>query len=502
MKIFSAAFGPHDHNTYDGTWHNQRERYTRRKHNIPWHYDAYPHHTTVDKMNRQDNTSGQEFYNEYWNTEDDNIFAYTTTIGGVAQMPDLELKTEFMDWKPNNLWDYKKDGNIYYIDHHQSHAAYAYLNSGFDESDILAIDGRGYKYNTVFFDKNGTPHDLNLSIGELWDYFSKELGFGTLGASKVMGLVGYGKSRKILMKLYMLLDEFWSMEDRKDDIIWHRLWKIVQQENPRHIAYTLQQATQERIMDAVKKYKTSDNLCVTGGVAYNGYVNELLTEEWKNVFVPPAPGDEGQALGTYMHADYTLNNNVHIPDVYAGKEYDFVGDEKVDIKEVAQAIADGKIIGWFQGKSESGHRALGNRSILADPRNPRIKSIINHTIKEREDFRPFAPSVLEDHYQDYFDTKSPSPYMSRIVKVKSDKIPGVTHVDNTARIQTVNREQNEKFYDLINEFYKITGIPMLLNTSFNCQEPIVETPEEAISTFNRTEMDILVINDYIMRKMG
>ena len=127
-----------------------------------------------------------------------------------------ELKTEFMDWKPNNLWDYKKDGNIYYIDHHQSHAAYAYLTSGFTESDILAIDGRGYKYNTVFFDKNGTPHDLNLSIGELWDYFSKELGFGTLGASKVMGLVGYGKSRKILMKLYMLLDEFWSMEDRKD----------------------------------------------------------------------------------------------------------------------------------------------------------------------------------------------------------------------------------------------------------------------------------------------
>ena len=219
-------------------------------------------------------------------------------------------------------------------------------------------------------------------------------------------------------------------------------------------------------------------------------------------FFPPAPGDEGQALGTYMHADYTLNNNVHIPDVYAGKEYDFVGDEKVDIKEVAQAIADGKIIGWFQGKSESGHRALGNRSILADPRNPSIKSIINHTIKEREDFRPFAPSVLEEHYQDYFDTKSPSPYMSRIVKVKSDKIPGVTHIDNTARIQTVNREQNEKFYDLINEFYKITGVPMLLNTSFNCQEPIVETPEEAISTFNRTEMDILVINDYIMRKMG
>ena len=144
-------------------------------------------------------------------------------------------------------------------------------------------------------------------------------------------------------------------------------------------------------------------------VGYNGYMNELLNKTWDNVFVPPAPGDEGQSIGTYMHADYTLNNNVHIPDVYAGKEYDFVGNEKVDIKEVAQAIADGKIIGWFQGKSESGHRALGNRSILADPRNREIKDQINFSIKMREDFRPFAPSVLEEHYQDYFDTKTTKP---------------------------------------------------------------------------------------------
>ena len=502
MKIFSAAFGPHDHNTYDGVFHNQRERYTRRKHNIPWHYDAYPHHNTVDKMNKEDKSSGQEFYKDYWKPENHEIFAYTTTVGGVAQMPELESKKEFMDWHPTNLWDYKKRGNLYYIDHHQSHAAYAYLTSGFAESDILAIDGRGYKYNTVFFDRDGYPNILDLGIGEIWDWFSKELDFGTLGASKVMGLVGYNKPEHILYDLYTLLDRFWDTKDKRVSNIWNELRYIANKENPRHVAYTLQKATEERILDAVRELKTSDNLCVTGGVAYNGYVNELLTEEWDNVFVPPAPGDEGQALGTYMHADYMLNKNTHIPSVYAGKEYDFVGKEKVDIKEVAQAIADGKIIGWFQGKSESGHRALGNRSILADPRNPKIKSIINHTIKMREDFRPFAPSVLEEHYQEYFDTETASPYMSRIVKVKSDKVPGITHVDGTARIQTVNREQNEKFYDLINEFYKITGIPMLLNTSFNCQEPIVETPTEAIDTFERTKMDMLVINDYIMRKMG
>jgi len=218
------------------------------------------------------------------------------------------------------------------------------------------------------------------------------------------------------------------------------------------------------------------------------------------VHVPPAVGDEGQSLGTYMHAEYTQNNNVHVPNVYAGKEYNYVGDEKVNITEVAQAIADGKIVGWFQGKSESGNRALGNRSILADPRNTNIKDIINSRIKLREDFRPFAPSVLEEYYTDYFDTNQPSPYMSRIMPVKSDAIPGVTHVDGTARIQTVTREFNERYYDLINEFYKITGVPMLLNTSFNCQEPIVETPEDAIATFNKCGLDILVIGEYVVRK--
>ena len=156
--------------------------------------------------------------------------------------------------------------------------------------------------------------------------------------------------------------------------------------------------------------------------------------------------------------------------------------------------------GWFQDKSESGNRALGNRSILADPRRKDIKDVINKTIKMREDFRPFAPAVLEDHYKDYFDTNLPSPYMSRICKVKSDKVPGITHIDGTARIQTVNRKFNQKFYDIINAFYKETGVPMLLNTSFNCQEPIVETPAQALDTFKKTALDILVINDKVIYK--
>ena len=201
-----------------------------------------------------------------------------------------------------------------------------------------------------------------------------------------------------------------------------------------------------------------------------------------------------------MHAAYTQYNTVHIPNVYSGEKYEYQGDETVDLKQVAQAIADGAIVGWYQGASESGNRALGNRSILADPRNPDIKNIINSKIKLREDFRPFAPSVLEEHYKEYFDTNQPSPYMSRIMPVISDAIPGVTHVDGTARIQTVSKQQNPRYYDLINEFYCITGIPMLLNTSFNCQEPIVETPEDAISTFHKCGLDVLVIDNYIQRK--
>jgi carbamoyltransferase len=268
-------------------------------------------------------------------------------------------------------------------------------------------------------------------------------------------------------------------------------------------------------IEIVKKFvyplKTSDNLCIAGGVAYNGYMNEEFTKHYVNVHVPPAAGDEGQSIGTYMHADYVLNKNIHIPNVYAGKEYTvnpeiFKGltyqQKPMDeiYVEVADAIANGDIVGWFQGKSESGNRALGNRSILADPRNPDIKTIINSRIKMREDFRPFAPSVLEEHYKDYFDTNQPSPFMSRIMPVISDKIPGVTHVDGTARIQTVNKEFNHNYYNLINAFYKVTRIPMLLNTSFNCQEPIVETPEHAVNTFKKCGLDMLVINDYVVKK--
>ena len=490
MKIFSAAFGTHDHNTYDGEWHNQRERYTRKKHNVPKNLD---------------DSAGQQFYKEYWKPDQYDVFAYTTTLGftgGVKQIPQLEPLREWMNWSPKTLWDYKRKDSLYYIDHHQSHAAYAYLLSEFEESDILAIDGYGFKYNCIFINKYGKIIDLSkqMAIGLLWNWFSKFLGFGMgmFGAGKVMGLAAYGEYSD---EFHLRLNYYWKNHQKFKYLEEQRSSTWLNMMKPEDVAKTLQVATEEMIRDHVFNLKSCNNLCVSGGVAYNGYVNEMFTKEWDKVYVPPAPGDEGQAIGTYMHADYVLNNNLHRPHVYAGKEYAYHGKEKFDLREVAQAIADGKIVGWFQGKSESGHRALGNRSILADPRNPNIKNIINRTIKMREDFRPFAPSVLEKHYQEWFNTSQPSPYMSRIMPVKKpEQVPGITHVDGTARIQTVNPEQNLRYHQLITEFYDITGVPMILNTSFNCQEPIVETPEEAINTFEKTAMDVLVINDYILRK--
>ena len=496
-KIYSIALNLHDHNTYDGVFHNQRERYTRFKHNLPYHAEAYNHQSDI--LNPGDYRLNNEFVREYWDTNKrdgtNGILAFTYTYGGIRMCKDM-LPQDIFNYDPKKLWDYYLKNDLYFIDHHQSHAAYAFLNSGYKQSDILAIDGIGSKFRCVFFDKDENLIDLSdkLPIGWLWNHMSGLTGFGTLGASKLMGKVGYGKHSDYYYNVFETILAGEITEKKQEH------FKEIRLDSVEDLAYTLQEFTLDKIKEHVYPLKTCDNLCIAGGVAYNGYMNEEFTKHYENVFVPPAVGDEGQAIGTYMHADYMLNKNIHKSETFAGKEYEHNIGEKADYKMIAQSIADGKIVGWFQGKSESGNRALGNRSILADPRNPNIKEIINDTIKLREDFRPFAPAVLEEHYKEYFDTRLPSPYMSRICKVKTDKVPGITHIDNTARIQTVNKEFNEKFYNIINEFYKITGIPMLLNTSFNCREPIVETPEHAIRTFKRTALDILVINDRVICK--
>jgi carbamoyltransferase len=501
MKIFSVAANMHDHNTYDGIFHRQEERYSRKKHNL-------------SSTDPQDPTLSREFFLENFlpnYKKDGNIVAFTYSNLGKKFVLDLLVKNlegdEFLSFKPTNLWDKCYTGDYYYIDHHQSHAAYAFLSSGFSESDILAIDGQGCTFSCIFVDKFGTITDLSntLSIGGLWNLLAQAMGLGYLGAGKAMGLSGYGKYNETVNDMieHYLEKPNHRLPPGAEDVL-----KEIPNED---VAFTLQQLTVDLVKRIVYPLKTSSNICIAGGVAYNGYMNEEFTKHYENVHVPPAPGDEGQAIGTYMHADYVLNNRVHIPSVYLGKEHEI--DKSIftefnvtecSFREVAkytaQKIADGNIVGWHQGKSESGNRALGNRSILADPRNANIKNIINSRIKLREDFRPFAPSVLEENYKEYFNTNQPSPYMARIMPVISDKVPGITHVDGTARIQTVTKEFNEKYHQLISEFYSITGIPMLLNTSFNCREPIVETPQDAVNTFKKCGLDILVINNYIIEK--
>ena len=501
IKIFSVAANMHDHNTYDGVFHRQEERYSRNKHNLSV---ADPHNPVPSR----------EFFLNHFLPKYNNkngIVAFTYSNLGREFILDLLIQhlpdDNFLHFKPENLWDKCYTGDYYYIDHHQSHAAYAFLSSGFTESDILAIDGRGCTFSCIFVDRYGNINDLsnNLSIGSLWNIFSQQVGLGYLGAGKLMGLSAYGKLNTDIKRIVdkYIENPIHRMPDAASELI-----DSVPKED---VAFTLQKVTIDLIKKIVYPLKTSTNICIGGGVAYNGYMNEEFTEYYENVFVPPAPGDEGQSLGTYMHAEYILNGNIHIPNVYSGKEHEINEEifsgltfkkqsfDKI-VAYVADKIANGSIVGWYQGKAESGNRALGNRSILADPRNPAIKDIINSRIKLREDFRPFAPSVLDEHYKEYFDTNQSSPFMSRIMPVISDKVPGITHIDGTARIQTVTKEFNEKYHRLISEFYSITGIPMLLNTSFNCREPIVETPKDAVNTFLKCGLDILVINDYIIEK--
>ena len=494
-NIYAVALNLHDQNVYDGKIHRQMERYTRFKHNLPYHANAYEEDN--DKLNTNDYELNNEFVKDYFHKPDSGILAFTYTNGGIRMCKEL-IDKEFLDFVPKKLFDFVFKDDIYYCDHHQSHATYAFINSGFDKSDILAIDGIGAKFRCIFVDKDENIKDLSkeLPLGWLWNQMSKLTGFGSLGASKLMGLVGYGEFNQYYYDVFETIISG-DIKEKNYDI--HNLINI-DKYGKRDLAHTLQKFTLDKIKEYIYPLKTCDNLCIAGGVAYNGYMNEEFTKHYENVFVPPAVGDEGQAIGVYQHASVNMNNYKHKSETFSGHGYPHTYGEKVNYKDIAQSIADGKIVGWYQDRSESGNRALGNRSILADPRNPDIKNIINATIKNREDFRPFAPAVLEEHYKEYFDTNQPSPFMSRICKVKSDKVPGITHIDGTARIQTVNKEFNEKFYNIINEFYKITGIPMLLNTSFNCQEPIVETPQHAIKTFRKTALDILVINDLVIKK--
>ena len=280
------------------------------------------------------------------------------------------------------------------------------------------------------------------------------------------------------------------------------------------------------ICEEIKKLNLSENLVYAGGCALNSLANKKIYDlnYFNNIFIPYAPGDGGGSIGAALYVQNKINKHITISNIsspYIGTGYDnneikkfiekekklkdyqikFIEKKDELIKVLANFIYENKIVGYFNGRMEFGARALGNRSILANPCNPNIKEIINSKIKRRESFRPFAPAILEDKKNEWFDNDKQNPYMSSVESIKVDKhriIPSVTHVDGTGRVQSVTREMNEDFYQLIEKFYEISNVPILLNTSFNENEPIVMSPDHAINCFLRTEMDVLSLNNFLI----
>ena len=463
-------------------------------------------------------------------------------------------------WVKDEINRYLKGfkGEIIFPEHHMSHAAHTFFTSPFDEAAILTVDGVGEWSTTTF--GTGKDTDVKLindirwphSVGLFYSAFTYFLGFKVNeGEYKLMGLSSYGEPKyydKIMSELidvkndgsihlnmkyfaftydkYMTNQNFsdvFGIPPRKHD------------EKVEQIHFDIGASAQLVLEDILLKMvnhvynKTKmKNLCLGGGVALNGVANYRILKEgpFENLHIPPSPGDAGSAVGCaqYLYHCHAKNKRVveesaeRITDnIYVGPEYsndeiksfldknkisyDFLEREQL-LKNSAKLIAEGNIVGWYQGKMEWGPRALGNRSILADPRDEKMKDILNEKIKHRESFRPFAPSILEDYISEYFDMDRPSPYMLFVAKVKKpDKIPAVTHIDGTGRLQSVSKEVNPLYYDLINEFYKLTDIPVIINTSMNVMgEPIVNTPEHAYNMILKTDMDYLVMGNYLVRK--
>jgi len=469
----------------------------------------------------------------------------------------------FLDTMPNWLQErltlpllFKKelsyDGKVLFIKHHLSHAASAFLFSSFEKAAILTADGVG-EWATMSFGV-GDGKDIKIikemhfpdSLGLLYTAVTTYLGFEALrGEGKVMGLAGYGKpcyldkfKQMVTVKSdgsFMLEQSFFGF-NKGSRMYGNKLVKSLgEARHPeskieqRHcdIAASLQQFTEDiliAIANHVYRETRLDKLCLAGGLFLNCVVNSKILENtpFQEIYVQPAAGDSGGALGVALYIYHSIlgkERKYIINDVYLGPDFpknqikralinshiDFKELEDAELlKYVAKKISQNKIIGWFHGRMEFGPRALGNRSILANPCNPQMKDLLNSKVKKREAFRPYAPVVLVERANEFFDTKQLSPFMLIAGRVKDDLarcIPAVTHIDKTARIQAVSRDLNPRLWQLLREFEALTGIPVLINTSFNLRgEPIVCTPEDAISCFNRSQMDCLVMDNYIAER--
>jgi carbamoyltransferase len=438
----------------------------------------------------------------------------------------------------------------WFVSHHHAHAASAFYTTNFNKAAIFTLDatdadplttslfcyGEGNKIETIYYPGVMAAHQ--------YAQFTALLGIGhpLFKAGSTMGLAPYGKPNlEIVKNIDKYTKSFFERDFYGDD--YRHTFRLFSKITGKKVNYydyktaadisenyysefltnntsdsqeamdgaaTIQYIFEETVFRfANKLYEETEgyndhNLCLAGGGFLNCTTNGKISKrtKFKNVSPYPGAGDDGLSIGSALYVTHHILDIPRkiktVPEVvYTGREYSTPdGGIPLDMDFVTREISKGKVVAWFQGKSEFGPRALGNRSFLADPTNPKMRDYINFEIKNREWYRPFAPAVCLENVNEYFDIEGESPYMLKICNVISDKLPSVTHVDGSARVQTVKKEDNPKFYEMLRTFEKYSGVPVLLNTSLNLSdEPIVETPEHALRLFNRSKTDILVIND-------
>ena len=450
-----------------------------------------------------------------------------------------------------------KNTEVIYINHHDSHAAYSYYTSPFDEATILCVDGVGeWDTTTTYYGKENKLVKLSEihfphSLGMLYSTFTAFLGFKpNEGEYKVMGLAPYGDYKKYLSKFSQLITptidggfelnmKYFTFDWSDTNMFNAKLSKLFNLPNRlpneeltqdyKDLAATLQHEYEYyffRLLDKLYSSKPTQNLCLGGGSAYNGTANGkvIINTNYENLWIPPAPSDAGSAIGCALYYHYIKNSeskriqntNPYLGPSYSKDDIKKVLDlfskeiyyvEKLDdelLPIVARQIVDGNVIGWFEGRLEFGARALGHRSILANPCDPEMKSRVNRVIKKREGFRPFAPIVRWEDQNKFFEYPYEVPYMNQVVKVHPNhqkNLPAITHIDGTARIQSLKRNQQPRIYKLLSYIEKLNGYPIILNTSFNLKDQtMVNDPKTTIETFLNCEMDTLVLENFIIKK--
>ncbi|HVF87795.1 MAG TPA: carbamoyltransferase C-terminal domain-containing protein, partial [Pyrinomonadaceae bacterium] len=436
--------------------------------------------------------------------------------------------------------------------HHQCHAASAFFVSGFDRSAIITWDGTGEETTTLF--SQGEANNLRVlkriklphSLGQFYSAVTNFIGFDMFGGDewKVMGLAAYGEpefydffARRVLtvngnhdfhlnirVLDHHLAKHYQFSEEAIKELGPPRQPDEDLSQRHQNIAASAQRVLEDTVLhllEGLHQQTGEENLCLAGGCAFNSVMNgRIMTETpFKKFFVQPAAGDAGCSLGAALlvyHDKLKQPRRFQMEHAYygpsfnsegcaaalraAGLEFETLADEEM-LPRVARMIAEGAIVGWFQGRMEFGPRALGNRSFIADPRRADMRELLNRKVKLREWFRPLAPSMLEETSEMVFGMPHHDPFMITVLSVAEDqraRIPAVVHVDGTARPQTVSRKTNSRYWQLIREFEKITGVPMLLNTSFNIQEPIVCRPEDAIKTFQGASFEALVLENHLI----